>query len=110
MSNSGTVVISGFARLPERIAGKNSSSFIAVEFEVGPVNWKVLDIYCTLLPFVEKDILYKACLKKRIDEGITQAIEQLDKRFFGATKRAIIAALEDAYKCYEKVAKEKVIN
>ena len=98
------MVIGGFAKLPERLTGKNSYSFIAIEFEIDSTDWKVLDIYCTLLPFVEKEILYKACMGKNIDEGIEKALEQLNKRFCGATKRTIIAALEDAYRCYEKVA------
>jgi len=98
-----TIVIAGFGRLPQNITGKNSSSYIAVEFEIEPADSKIVDIYCTLLPFVEKEILYKACLRNRIAAGIEEAIEQLDKRFFGATKRAIITALEDAHRCYRKI-------
>ncbi|GAG51151.1 unnamed protein product, partial [marine sediment metagenome] len=41
----------------------------------------------------------------KIDTGIEKAIEQLDKRFFGKTKKPIIAALEDAYRCYKKSLK-----
>jgi len=67
---------------------------------------KVVDIYCALLLFVEKEILYKACLGNKIKAGIEKAIEQLDKRFFGATKRAMITALEDALKRYKKVHKQ----
>jgi len=103
-SGQDTMVIGGFAKLPERLTGKNSCSFIAIEFEINSADWKVLDVYCTLLPFVEKEILYQACMGKRIDEGIEKTLEQLNKRFYGTTKRAIIAALEDAYRCYKKVA------
>ena len=63
----------------------------------------------TLLPFVEKEILCQACMGKRIDEGIKKALEQLNKRFYGATKGAIIATLEDAYRCYTKFVKQKSI-
>ena len=98
-----TIVIAGFGRLPQNITGKNPSSYIAVEFEIEPADSKIVDIYCTLLPFVEKEILYKACLGNKIGAGIEEAIEQLDKRFFGATKRAIITALGDAHRCYRKV-------
>ena len=102
-----TIVIAGFARLPQSITGKNFSSYIAIEFEIEPSNSKVVDIYCTLLPFVEKEILYQACLGNKIDTGIEKAIEQLHKRFFGTTKKPIINALEDAYKWYKKSLKEK---
>ncbi len=102
-----TIVIAGFARLPQSITGKNSSSYISIEFEIEPADSKVVDIYCTLLPFVEKEILYQACLGDKIDTGIEKAIEQLHKRFFGTTKRPIINALEDAYKWYKKSLEEK---
>jgi len=99
-----TIVIAGFGRLPQNITGRNSSSYIAIEFEIEPADSKIVDIYCTLLPFVEKEILYTTCLGNKIRAGIEEAIEQLDKRFFGATKRAIITALEDAHRCYRKIA------
>jgi len=101
-----TIVIAGFGRLPQNITGKSFSNYIAIEFEIEPTNSKVVDIYCTLLPFVEKEILYKACLGNKIEAGIEKAIEQLDKRFFGATKRAMITALEDALKRHKKVHKQ----
>jgi hypothetical protein len=100
-----TIVIAGFARLPQSITGKHFSSYIAIEFEIEPSNSEVVDIYCTLLPFVEKEILYQACLGNKIDTGIEKTIEQLDKRFFGTTKRPIIKALEDAYRWYKKSLK-----
>jgi len=55
---------------------------------------------------VEKEILYRACLGNKIQAGIEKAIEQLDKRFFGTMKKAIIDALKDAYKCHGKIMKK----
>ncbi len=105
-SRPDTEVIAGFAKLPQNITGNDSSNYIAVEFEIEPANSKVLDIYCTLLPFVEKEILYKTCLGNKIDAGVEKAIEQLERRFFGATKKAIISALEDALKCYKRLKRQ----
>jgi len=102
-----TIVVAGFERLPQNIVGKGSSGYIAIEFEIEPADSKVVDIYCTLLPFVEKEILHRACLGNKIETGIEKAIEQLDKRFFGTMKRTIINALEDAYKCHSKIMKTR---
>ena len=102
-----TIVISGFAKLPQTITGKNSSNYIVVEFEIEPANSKVVNIYSTLSPFVQEEILYRTCLENNIEAGIKKAIAQLDKRFFGITKRAIIDALEDVYKCYRKIMKTR---
>ena len=99
------IVITGFAKLPQTIMGKNSANYIVVEFEIEPADSKVVALYSTLSPFVEKEILYQTCLENNIEAGIKKAIEQLDKRFFGTTKIAIITALEDAYKCHRKIMK-----
>ena len=40
-------------------------------------------------------------------KAIEDAVIQLDRRFFSVTKRAVIAALEDAYRWYKK-SKERV--
>ena len=58
---------------------------------------------------MEKEILYQARLGNKIDEAIENAIEKLDKRFFCATKKPIINALEDAYRWYKKFLEKKVI-
>ena len=102
-----TVVIAGSARLPENITAKHVFGYVTIELEIDLVDDTIVDVSCTLLPFVEKKILYQACLGNKIDTGIEKAIEQLDKRFFGTTKRPIINALEDAYKWYKKSLKEK---
>jgi len=47
-------------------------------------------------------------LGSTVEEGIRTTIEQLEKRFFSVTKRAVIAALEDAYKWYKKYLEEKI--
>jgi hypothetical protein len=43
----------------------------------------------------------------KVEEGIEKAITQLDSRFFNVNRRAVIAALEDAYRWYKKALKEK---
>ena len=101
------IVITGFAKLPQTIMGKNSANYIVVEFEIEPADSKVVALYSTLSPFVEKEILYQTCLENNIEAGIKKAIAQLDKTFFGTTKRAIIDALEDAYKCNRKIIKTR---
>ena len=102
-----TIVIAGFATLPESSATKGSLNYFALEFEIEKCNSVVMDVYCNLLPFVEKDILIRACLGNRIDIGIEKAMVELDKRFFGRTKQAIMTAVEDAYGCYRKVVENE---
>jgi hypothetical protein len=53
-------------------------------------------------------MLREALLEHEIDEGIQNAINEIEKRFFSIVKRATIAALEDANLAYRRTQKDKV--
>ena len=102
-----TIVIAGSARLPENITAKHVFGYVTIELEIDPVDSTIVDISCTLMPFLGEKILYKALLGNKVDDGIKEAITQLDKRFYSVTKRAVIAAFEDAYRWYKKSLERK---
>jgi len=81
-----TVVIAGSARLPENITAKHVFGYITIELEIDPVDSTIVDISCTLLPFLGEKILHSALLGNKVDEAIQNAIVQLDRRFFSVTK------------------------
>jgi len=97
-----TIIIVGSARLPEDVTAKHVFGCITIELEIDPVDSKIVDISCTLVPSLGEKILRNALLGNKIDEGIEEAIIQLDTRFFNVTRRAVIAALEGAYRRYKK--------
>jgi len=105
-----TVVIAGSARLPENITAKHVFGYITIELEIDPVDDTIVDVSCTLLPFLGEKILHKALLGNKVDEAIKDAVIQLNRRFFSVTKRAVIAALEDAYRWYKKSLEEKRVT
>ena len=102
-----TIIVAGSARLPENIAVRHVFGYFAVELEIDPVDCKIIDVSCTMLPSLGEKIVYNALLGNEVEEGIKNAIQQLERRFFSVTKRAVIAALEDAYKWYRKSIEEK---
>ncbi len=103
-NKSETIVIEGSARLPENTSAKYVYDFITVELELDPVDLRVVDFSCALLSSSSKKILSQALLEHKIEEGIENAIEQLQKRFFSSTKKALIAAIQDAYRCYKTIS------
>jgi hypothetical protein len=103
-----TIVIAGSARLPENTTAKHVFGYMTIELEIDPFDDTIVDVSCTLLPFLEDKILHDALLGNKVDEAIENTIMQLDKRFFSVTKRAVIAALEDAYRWYKKFLEKKV--
>ena len=105
-----TVVIAGSARLPENITSKHVFGNVTIELEIDLADSTIVDFSCTLLPFLGEKILHNALLGNKVDEGIADAVQQLDQRFFGVTKRALIAALEDGYRWYKKSVEAKVVD
>jgi hypothetical protein len=102
-----TIIVAGSARLPEEVTAKHVFGCITIELEIDPVDSTIVDISCTLIPSLGGKILHNALLGNKVEEGIEKAIIQLDRRFFNVTRRALIAALEDAYRWYKKFLGEK---
>ncbi len=100
-----TIIVAGSARLPEEVTAKHVFGCITIELEIDPVDSTIVDISCTLVPSLGGKILHNALLGNTVEEGIEKAIIQLDRRFLSATKRAVIAALEDAHRWYKKYLK-----
>ncbi len=97
-----TIIVAGSARLPEEVTAKHVFGCITIELEIDPVDSTIVDFSCTLVPSLGGKILHNALLGNKVEEGIEKAITQLDSRFFNVTRRALIAALEDAYRWYKK--------
>jgi len=101
-----TIILLGTARLPEKIRPKDSVGYLAIYLEIDPVNSQIVDISSNLVPSLGEKIIHNAVLGHEIKKGIEQAIKQIEMRFYGITKRAVIAALEDVYQSYGKYLEE----
>ncbi len=102
-----TIIVAGSARLPEEVTAKHVFGCITIELEIDLVDDTIIDSSCTLVPSLGGKILHNALVGRTVEEGIEKAITQLDRRFFSINRRALIAALEDAYRWYKKSLKEK---
>ncbi len=102
-----TLIFSGNARLPENVSAKHVFGHLSVELEVDPVDFKIIDVSCTLLPSLGEKILVNALIGCRIEEGIKNAVGEIENRFFSTTKRSIIAAIEDAHRRYVDYIKDR---
>ncbi len=101
-----TIIVAGSARLPEEVTAKHVFGCITIELEIDPVDSTIVDVSCTIIPSLGGKILHNALLGNKVEEGIEKAIIQLEERFFSLTRRAVIAALEDAYRWYKKSLKK----
>lgn len=100
-----TIIIAGSARLPEEVTAKHGLGCVTIELEVYLADETIVDISCTLVPALGEKILRNALLGNKIEEGIEEAITQLDNRFFNVTRKAVIAALGDVFRGYKNSLK-----
>ena len=102
-----TIVFCGVSRLPENITAKHVYGYLTLEIEVDPVDFKIVDLSCTLVPSLGEKLLMNALLGYEVESGIKNAIREIDARFVSTTKRAVIAAIEDVYARYIEYRKRK---
>ena len=105
-SRAETIVICGTARLPKKMTREENLGRLWVELELTTDDFKIIDFSCTMESHLGKKILRSAFLGHEIEEGIENAINEVEKRFFSVIKRATIAALEDARMSYRRTQKE----
>lgn len=101
-----TIVVSGTARLPKEVIGEGRLGCLSVELEVTTGSSEIVDFSCTVVSHLGEKILRNALLGYEVEEGIKNAINQVEKRFFSVIKRATIVALEDARLSYRRTQKQ----
>jgi hypothetical protein len=104
--NSETIVVSGIARLPKEIIGEGRGGCLSIELEVTKDSSEIVDFSCTVLSRLGEKILRNALLGYEAEEGIENAVNQVEKRFFSVIKKATIAALGDACLSYRRIQKQ----
>lgn len=104
-SKAETIVVCGTARLPKEVVGEGRAGSLWIELELTTDDSKIIDFSCTVVSRLGRKILRNALLGHEIEEGIKNAINDVEKRFFSVIKRATIAALEDARLSYRRTQK-----
>jgi len=107
-SRAETIVICGTARLPKEMTRDGSLGRLWIELELTTGDYKIIDFLCTMESSLGKKILRSALLGYEIEEGIENAINEVEKRFYSVIKRAIIAALKDTRLSYRRIRKSEV--
>lgn len=102
-----TLIFSGTARLPENISAKHVYGCFTIEVEVDPRDNKIVDASGTMLPALGEKILLSALIGYEMEEGIRNACDQIERRFYSVTKRAVIAALESVYQWHRRYLEGK---
>ena len=72
-----TIVIAGSARLPENVTAKHVFGCITIELEIDPADYTIVDVSCTLLPFLGEDLFdYILVNKKRPPQELIEVYSE----------------------------------
>lgn len=100
-----TLVICGSSRLPKNAIGEGDLGLFSIDLEVEQTDFRIVDVSSSMAAtsYLGEKMLYNALIGFKVEEGIENAIDQIERRFFSPRKRAIVAALEDTKRCYKRI-------
>jgi len=100
-----TVILCGTSRLPENVTAKHVFGFFTLEIEVEPADFQIVNAACTMCPSLGEKMLLKSLIGYEVEEGIKNAVESVNTRFFSTNKKAVAAALRDLHIGYVEYRK-----
>jgi len=95
---SGTVIITGTARLPAHVLGPNESRVLELEVVVDPVTMHVERVKTNCLSVLDEELLTELLVGRSVEDDLDDIQRAIQERFFSPKRRAVIAALEDLRK------------
>jgi hypothetical protein len=96
-----TIICAGYARLPKSISPNQVHGVLGVELEVDPADGgKIIDAVCTTVPSLGEKFILELLVGYSLDEGIEPVVKEIRSRYFNVAQKAVISALEEAYRRY----------
>lgn len=106
MRKSKTVVISGYENFTIDTAAQSGLDYFCIDLELDPVDFEIVDFACTEIGSFGEKILRDTLMGYKAEEGIKNAIDQVEKTLFCSFKSVFVAALEDANRRYKEMKED----
>lgn len=97
-----TIFIAGHSRLPSGMAARNMYETLTITAEIDKKYGVVVSTSCTLATDHARRFLEDLLVGYSLQDGIVPLIERVEQHYLGKAKHAIMSALQDLYKQYEK--------
>jgi hypothetical protein len=114
-----TICCVGYSRLPSEMTAAQVYGTLGVGLEVDPQSGEVVDAAITLVSEMAWRFFAATMIGQNLEEGIEDAIADIEATYFGTGKKAIIHATREAYARYVEFrssthnasrSKPKVVN
>lgn len=97
-----TIFIAGHSRLPSGMAARSMYETLTITAEIDKKYAVVVSTSCTLATDHARQFLEQILIGYSLQDGIIPLVEKVKKYYLGKAKHAIMSALQDLYKQYEK--------
>ena len=96
-----TVLLVGYAKLPEETSAQSLYGTLGVALEVEVDTGIIVAASCTLVPALADDFVSRLLKGVRLSDGVDEAAARIAAHYIGPSQSAIIAALQAAYSRWE---------
>ena len=97
-----TLVFVGYARLPGNIVSGTGSDVLSLELEVDPSTDLIVNASSSSIPTLGAKLILDVLIGYNLKHTLSNAEDEIRRRFLGPTQKAVIAALEKAYEGYSR--------
>lgn len=94
------VICVGYSKLPDGMAAKNAYGNMGVGIKIDKKTNEVISTSATFITDMCSSFLNEIFVGYDLDNGIEEPIHDFEKSYYGLGKKAIIAAIRDAYNQY----------
>jgi len=95
-----TICCVGYSRLPSEMTAAEVYGTLGVGLEIDPQTGEVVDAAITLVTEMAWRFFAATMIGQNLNEGIDQAIADIEETYYGTGKKAIIHATREAYARY----------
>lgn len=102
-----TILVGGYSHFPCGVTAHEVYRILGIGLEIDPKTGEIVNVASTFITEMTHEFIKSVLLGQNINNKLDKPIEAINKRYFGKGKKAIIAALLDAYSSYEKYLSNK---
>ena len=106
-SDPTTVLLVGYAKLPEETAAQSLYGTVGVALEVDPETGSIIAASCTLVPPMASRFIGRILKGTKLPGDLEEAVAEISTRYLGPAQNAIVAALRAANDRWESYREER---
>ncbi|CEP67018.1 Domain of unknown function DUF3870 [Moorella glycerini] len=97
----------GQSKFPQGVPAKNMYDLCTVSVEIEPDSNVIIRASCTLANEHGRAFISSLLIGYCLEQGIDDIVAEINERYFGTSKNAVIAALKDLYRKYSLYNQDK---